>query len=189
MKKLLLTGFGPFADFKSNPSQDVVLELNGEVINNFNVIGKILPVSYKKAGASLINFIQNETPDAIISLGLAASRTKITPELIAINYIHSLRPDNDGVQKLNQKIDYSGENAYFTTLPIEIMLEQLNKLQIPSELSSTAGTYVCNLTKYHLLHYLNMQKSSIPAGFIHVPACLEQSILFDGIRACIKCLP
>lgn len=188
MKKILLTGFGPFADFKSNPSQDIVLELNGEIINDFQVIGKILPVSYQSAGSSLLNFVQNENPDAVISLGLAASRTKITPELVAINYIHSQRPDNDGVLKLNQKIHSNGESAYFTTLPVEKMLLELDNKGIPNELSSTAGTYVCNLTKYHLLHHLNGQKSNIPAGFIHVPSCLEPNILFEGLRICIQCL-
>ena len=188
MKKLLLTGYGPFGDFKFNPSQDVVVELSGEVIQDFQVIGKILPVSYQNAGDTLIEIIKSELPDAVICLGLAADRTKITPELIAINYMHAQTPDNEGIKKIDEKISHQGESAYFSTLPIQMMLRELDRHSIPSELSSSAGKFVCNLTKYHLLHYLNKEKIEIPAGFIHLPSCLEKKILFNSIRICIQCL-
>lgn len=188
MKKLLLTGFGPFGKHKTNPSQDLVLRLHGSSVANYNIVGRVLPVSYNKAGVQLIDFIEVEKPDAIICLGLAANRTKVTPELIAVNYIHSALPDNDGVTKLHKKIIEQGENAYFTTLPIDLILEKLSRKNIPNEISASAGTYVCNLTKYFLMHYLASQQIKIPAGFIHIPECLEEKILTQAIAGCIECL-
>ncbi|MHA1947457.1 MAG: pyroglutamyl-peptidase I family protein [Candidatus Hodarchaeales archaeon] len=38
MKKLLLTGFEPFGGFKTNPSDMLVQELNGQTINSIHVV-------------------------------------------------------------------------------------------------------------------------------------------------------
>jgi pyroglutamyl-peptidase len=188
MKKLLLTGFGPFGNHQENPSQDIVLELNGQIVGGYQIVGMILPVSYEKAGKMIVNLIESENPDAVISLGLAGDRTKVTPELVAINYMHASIPDNEGLQKLGEPIHESGKNAYFTTLPIQQMIDKLQQHNIPSEMSTTAGSYVCNLTKYHILHHVHGNDLDIPAGFIHIPNCLTHDVLLAGIKHCIVCL-
>lgn len=188
MKKLLLTGFVPFAQHKENISQEIAIELNGIQINNFEIIGKVLPVSYQKASNMIVSLIQSETPDAVICLGIAEHRTKVTPELIAINHIHSDISDNDNVIIKNSIINSKGNEAYFSTLPVYKIIEKLKKNNIASEVSFSAGAFVCNLIFYELMHYCAENKIKIPAGFIHLPICLQKSIILDAVKSSILSL-
>src|SRR5690625_7537366 len=85
MKKLLLTGFEPFLNYKINPTMEIVQHLHEKEINDYKIHGKVLSVDFSKSGKQLIEEINDLQPDAIISLGLAGGRYKVTPERIAIN--------------------------------------------------------------------------------------------------------
>jgi len=190
MKSLLLTGFGPFADNAQNPTKQIINDLDGEIIGNFEIKAHILSVSYKKAPIELIKHIQEEKPDIIINLGLASDRDKITPELIAINYINSKTADNDGEVIQNSPINSSGDDAIFSSLPLNKILAALAEKNIESELSTTAGTYVCNLVMYSALDFLkkNQIDSKVQSGFIHIPANVPHRIMLCSIKECILSL-
>lgn len=71
-----------------------------------------------------MKYVEEVQPNIIISLGLAAGHTKITPERIAIN-IKDGKLDNAGVALVDEPI-YAGEDeAYFSTLPIRAMVNSL----------------------------------------------------------------
>ena len=110
MKKLLLTGFEPFLQFKINPTDEIVKALNGETIRDYKIIGVTLPVDYEKSEQQILHTIEKVNPDAVVSLGLAAGRFKITPERIAIN-VKDGAADNNGVTMEDQLIDEQGEDA------------------------------------------------------------------------------
>ncbi|HWL27103.1 MAG TPA: peptidase C15, partial [Ureibacillus sp.] len=95
MKKILLTGFEPFLQFKMNPTMQVVEALAGKVIEDYEICGRILKVDFQQSATQLKEHINEIQPDIIISLGLAGGRYKITPERIAIN-IQDGEPDNNG---------------------------------------------------------------------------------------------
>ena len=59
---------------------EVVKALDGETINDLTVVGYVLPVTFQKADEKLVQLIDDVKPDAIVMLGLAAGRYKITPE-------------------------------------------------------------------------------------------------------------
>jgi len=44
MKKLLLTGFEPFLDHPINPTEAIIKEIDGEIIRDYMVYSKVLPV-------------------------------------------------------------------------------------------------------------------------------------------------
>lgn len=188
MKKLLLTGFGPFDQHSINFSQDVVLELNNSNIAQFNVTSKILPVSFSKIPEMIISLIESETPDVILSLGIASDRTKITPELCAVNKIHSEFCDNDGVIIKDSIINANGEDIYHSNLSIHNIVEKLKNQNFPCETSSDAGTFVCNLVLYSSLHYIQQNNLKINAGFIHLPTCLQPNILVHTVKKFIECI-
>ena len=188
MKKLLITGFVPFGEHSSNLSQDIALELNNELINGYKVTSKILPVSYTKVPQMIRSLIDTEKPDVIIMLGIAQNRVKITPELIAINQIHSDLSDNENVLIQKSYIKEDEPNAFFSTLPVYEMVNTLNQKKLTSELSTTAGTYVCNQVFYEAMHYLNIRQSNICAGFIHLPTCLQKNTILEAIKVCISCI-
>lgn len=200
MKKLLLTGFEPFLDFPINPTMRIAQQLDGGEINEFKVISKILTVDFTKSGTQLLQEIEKVKPDAVISMGLAGGRYKITPERIAIN-CNDGDSDNQGYTPRGEKIFVDGQDGIFTTLPINKMIERLTEACLPAEISNSAGTYLCNNVMYHGLYYFSQRnQSDIPSGFIHIPASHELALkhkqipsfshedLLRAIEICIECL-
>lgn len=169
MKKLLITGFGPFHTHATNPTGEIVELLDENHIGDWKISGRILPVVFDEVFPTLSKMIEEVQPDGIIMTGLAWSRDVISLERVAINVLDSIRKDNKGQEVHDQKILESGENAFFTTLPIREMKQTLDQLNIPSEISNTAGTYVCNQIMYLCLNHLKLSNEMIPAGFIHLP--------------------
>ncbi len=188
MKTLLLTGFGPFAEHSENPTEPLVRELNDKLINGFKVTSHILPVEYDSSIIELDSLIEELNPDVIINLGLAADREEITPELIAVNYQHSKTQDNSGAVRQFSKINTKGKESFLSTLPLEKIINALNQTSIPTSLSSTAGTYVCNTVMYHCLKKTQQEKRNCRSGFIHIPENLTQEELIKALTACINVL-
>lgn len=108
MKKLLLTGFEPFLDYTLNPTMKVVEELEGISIGEYQVIGKILPVDFSRAGRMILELIEEIEPDAVVSLGLAAGRFKMTPERIAINFKDG-PVDNEAISQSMNRCNWAGK--------------------------------------------------------------------------------
>lgn len=199
MKKLLLTGFRPFLDYTVNPTMKIVEALDGTKVGNYEVIGKIMQVDFNSSGEALLKFINEEDPDAVISLGLAAGRYKMTPERIAINFKDGA-VDNEGNKPVDEPIRIEGEPAYLSTLPVRKMVDSLLANGLPATISNTAGAYLCNNVMYEGLHYAKTHKPDMPSGFIHIPASHELAIqhgripswshedLLKGVRICIEAL-
>ncbi|ALC87728.1 peptidase C15 [Bacillus sp. FJAT-22090] len=175
MKKLLLTGFEPFLSFTVNPTMRIVEELNGQHIGEYEIYGRVLTVDFASSGKELLAHIEEINPDAVISLGLAGGRYKITPERIAIN-VKDGAADNEGHTPIDESIQMEGEPGYFSTLPIRQMVNKLLEEGLPASISNTAGTYLCNNVMYEGLHYAKTNKPDMPAGFIHIPASHELAI-------------
>lgn len=199
MKKLLLTGFEPFLKFTVNPTMKIVEELDGQTIGGYEIVGRIMSVDFNSSGNELLAHIEDTRPDAVISLGLAGGRYKITPERVAIN-VKDGDADNEGHIPVDEPIAEGSEPAYFSTLPIRAMVNKLQENGFPAEVSNTAGTYLCNNVMYEGLRYAKAQDRPIPSGFIHIPASHELAIqhgkipswshedLKNSIRICIEVL-
>ncbi|PEJ59227.1 peptidase C15 [Bacillus sp. AFS002410] len=176
MNTLLLTGFEPFLNFSINPTEEIVKELDGQVIGSFKIIGKVLPVDFKNAGNELLNLFDTYNPSAVVSLGLAGGRSKITPERIAIN-CNDGAADNKGNKFVGAKIDLEGPDGLFSTLPIQKIVDVLNEHHLPAEISNSAGAYLCNNVMYQMLNELQKLRKQIPSGFIHIPASHELAVI------------
>ena len=98
--KILFTGFEPFGGSCENPSYDCLKGLPCTVGETELVTAK-LPVSFRRAPALLLERMGEERPDAVVCLGLAAGRKKISLEKVGINYAHAQIPDNDGDQPVD----------------------------------------------------------------------------------------
>lgn len=199
MKTLLLTGFEPFLNFTINPTMRIVEELHGQQINEYKIHSEVLPVDFRKAGALLVEHIENVKPNVVLSLGLAGGRYKITPERIAIN-VNDGDSDNSGNVLVDELINFDGAAAYMSTLPIRAMVNRLLEEGLPAEISNTAGTYLCNHIMYQGLDYAETHNQNIKCGFIHIPASHDLAIqhgkipswshddLKRGIVTCIEVL-
>lgn len=165
--KILITGFDAFGGEKINPAS-LILDKLGDEIDGHKLEKLLLPTKFVGSADILEKKIIQTRPDIIISLGQAGGRADITVERVAINIADASIADNDGKMPIDEKIRWDGENAYFSTLPIKAIVENLRKNQIPASVSNSAGTYVCNFIMYNDLYFADKYKN-ISAGFIHVP--------------------
>ena len=83
MRRILLTGFEPFNNLSTNPSQEIIFAIESEKIDGITT--RILPVEFGKSSEILIGLIEKFRPDFVICLGQAEGRNQITPERIAVN--------------------------------------------------------------------------------------------------------
>lgn len=180
MRKMLLTGFEPFLNYKINPTMEVVQKLNGHVMNGWIVESIVLPVDFHESEKKILEKVKQIQPEIVVSLGLAAGRYKITPERIAINVKDGAK-DNQGFAPVDQEIDVNGPDGYFSTLPIRKITNHLQELGFPADISNSAGTYLCNNIMYSVLHYVKNEKLNCKAGFIHIPASHELAIQHGNV--------
>ena len=172
MKKLLITGFEPFGGESINPSWEAVSLLPGE-IKDYALTKLRIPVVFGEAAAQVIAAAEALQPDAVLCIGQAGGRAAVTPELVGINLRHGKIPDNAGNQPKDEPIAAGGETAYFSTLPVRTMAEAILARGIPSQVSYSAGAYVCNDVLYSLL--ARYKDTDTKVAFIHIPYSAEQN--------------
>jgi pyroglutamyl-peptidase len=176
--KILVTGFEPFGGMTVNPTQQLVERLDGRSVPGVELHSGVLPVEYDECLRVVLERIDRLEPDAVIACGLAAGRSAITPERIAINVKdtgadHAIA-DNAGRRPEDERIN-DGPDGIFSTLPIRAIERALVAAGIPTAISNTAGTYICNNTMYGVLDHLRRRESTALAGFIHFPASTEMA--------------
>ena len=171
--KALITGFEPFGGESINPSFKAI-ESMPNYLYGCDLIKLEIPTVFNKSIQILQSAIVTHNPEIVICVGQAGGRPDITPEYVAINLNEARIPDNEGNQPSGTPINRFGENAYFSTLPVKAIKKELSENNIPSKISYTAGTYVCNHLFYGLMHLIKTSYPHIRGGFIHVPFLPEQ---------------
>ena len=172
MKRLLITGFAPFGGDRVNPSWQAVEALPATV-GQWELIKRKLPVAFRGAPEALFKALDECAPDAVLMVGVAASRGMVTPERQGVNEMVARIPDNEGHAPQNEPIVPGGPEVLCSTLPVEDMTEAILAAGIPARLSDSAGRYVCNTLLYSALYKLEQSDDPVPAAFIHVPATPE----------------
>lgn len=171
---ILLTGFEPFDGASVNASWEAVRRLDGVQPGGYRVVSRCLPTVFERAWSALEAALAAFDPVAVIAVGQADGRDRVSLERVAINLVDARIPDNDGAQPIDRPVLADGPAAHFSTLPLKPMLAALQAANIPAELSCTAGTFVCNHLFYRLCHALRA-RPGVPAGFVHVPLLDSQA--------------
>ena len=166
--KVLVTGFDPFGGEKVNPAFEAV-KLLPDTIAGTEIIKLEIPTVFTRSAVVVEEAIQKYQPDIVINVGQAGGRSCMTVEKVAINLAEARIPDNDGEQPFDQPIKEDGETAYFASIPVKAMVENMRSHGIPAHISYTAGTYVCNSIMYNVLYMIDKKYNGIRGGFIHVP--------------------
>lgn len=198
--KILVTGFQPFGGETVNPAYEAV-KLLPDRMGNVDIVKLEIPVVFAQGAAIVIEAMEEHDVDAVLSIGQAGNRACITVEKVAINLMESDMADNGGNQPQDQCIQVDGDTAYFSTLPVKAMVENMREAGVPAHLSYTAGTYVCNELMYQVLHAIDKKSLAINAGFVHVPFATGQVIqkasgtpsmvlemIVKGIACCIEAI-
>ena len=203
--KVLLTGFEPFGPVRVNPSEQIVLHIGRRMEEEarghraFELRAEVLPTEFVAADRRIRQLIREFRPDAVLCLGVAPQRDRISLERIALNLDDDSLPDNTGRCRAGQRIAPQGPAAYWSTLPLERFRRQLERRGIPVSYSNHAGTYLCNHVFYVARHEMEKMGSGAPCGFVHVPPLQEKtkrkgprglalSTMVEAIECCLEVL-
>jgi len=168
MKKILVTGFEAFHGQSINPSQKIIENL----VPNENLKTILLPVHFERAFKLLKNtFMAEQNVDALLMLGQALSRDSVQLERVALNWVKTNPMDQNSNLIQSGRIDLTGPDAYLNPWIEDEWLSELNQWG-PTQISLSAGDYVCNYIYYQSIHQLTQNK--IPTLFVHLPGMPEQ---------------
>ena len=173
--KLLLTAFDPFGGDPVNPALEAVKLVSGTV-GAVQVVKLEVPTVFGRSIDTVAKAIKAEKPDAVLCIGQAGGRFDLTPERVAINLDDARIKDNEGNQPIDVPIFEDGAPAYFSTLPIKAMVQNMRNAGLPASVSNTAGTFVCNHLMYGVLYTLAKSYPGVRGGFMHVPFIPSQVV-------------
>jgi pyroglutamyl-peptidase len=164
---VLVMGFGPFLNFSVNPSELIAAELDGEIINNAEIVGlQVQPnlSNFTESIEIVYQAIEDINPDYVFSIGLAAPYDYIRIEKIGLNLKIESR-ENATLEKLIT----NGRWIRISSFPAMKIVRNLRSEGIPSQTGLYAGLSLCNGMLYSVLHYVDVNDLQIKSGFIHVP--------------------
>ncbi len=162
--KILVTGFAPFLGDPVNPTAKLIER--GFSAAGAEITTALLPVSYSRSVLELGSLLQKNFWDWIVLLGQARGRSRICLERVALNWVDSQFPDEDGQTLREMQIAATEPPARFTKVEVGRFARELQREGHPVEVSLSAGAYVCNSLYFHALG-----KTQTPCVFIHVPLC------------------
>ncbi len=178
MSKILITGFEPFDGFTVNPSEEIVKVLDDRKINQFSLVGLVLPLDYKKALEIVETTIVKHKPEYVLCCG-QANRAAISIERIAVNAISTKKSDNYENTPESDIIEFEGPVAYFANIDPLQLVQALLDSGIPAHVSYHAGLYGCNWLLYNVMDWIEKGAHDTKATFIHLPALPSQAIEKD----------
>jgi len=178
MMKILVTGFDPFGGEKINPALETIKRLPDTILGA-QIIKLEIPTVVGKSLAKITEAVEKENPNVVLSIGQAGGRSEITVERVGINIDDCRIPDNEGNQPIDEPVIKGGPAAYFVTVPIKAIVENVKAHNIPASISNTAGTFICNHVCYGVAHLAAARTAAgkpMKSGFIHIPFLPEQVI-------------
>ena len=171
MSTILLTGFEPFGEFQSNPSQQVAERMDGETVAGAKVIGLTLPVAFGEDTERAFGAIADHHPILVMSLGLRAGAACLEVERFGVNL------KAEAGAEAQTPIIADGFAALAVTLDAEWAARAIRDgAGVPARAHGYAGSFVCNHILYQTLHYAQQWSLSCKVGFIHLPLSCEQAI-------------
>jgi pyroglutamyl-peptidase len=173
--KILITAFDPFGGDIVNPALEAVKKINTDLFDA-EIVKLEIPTVFGKSIEKVAAAIEAENPDVVLCIGQAGGRFDITPERVAINVDDARITDNEGNQPIDQPIFADGDSAYFSMLPIKAIVQNIRAAGLPSSVSNSAGTFVCNHIMYGVLYHIHKHFPGVKGGFIHVPFIPEQVV-------------
>ena len=172
-KRVLLTGFEPFGDYRVNPSELLVRSLEGKTVGGRAIAVRVLPSETRTLRDRIEAALIEEQPEVVIGFGLAAGRPGLALERVAINVLDFDIPDAVGTMRKNDSIARGGPDARLASLPLEAIVTSWRAAGVPGYVSNTAGTFLCNQWLYETLSFDHEQRaarrhrlhpSAVPAG-------------------------
>lgn len=167
---LLVTGYEPFADHETNPSERVAAALDGRTVAGEAVVGAGLPVAFDEVTARIAALLDSYDPSVVVSTGLAGGRPSVAVERVGVNLDDAVgTADNADRDPVEEPIIEDGPDAYRSTLPVRETVSACLDAGIPARASNSAGTHCCNHALYATRHLVERDGRDCRSGFVHLP--------------------
>ena len=180
---LYMTGFGQFGSCKTNPTSDIINEIDLsplEQIAGYKInveIREVVDVDIDSVNSALDhiqdalqNHIEDGSRNLILHLGVSQGASEICLEKQALNVMNFSIPDMQGNQPMDEKIDKGEEidHILHCKLNIDSICEKLKDNKHICSDSTDAGSYICNYTYYcSLREHQDIENAEVI--FVHVP--------------------
>ena len=167
---LLVTGFGPFKGFPSNPSEHLARTCGED--------NRIIDVSYGAAD-KFLRELNPESFETLLLMGAHGTATCFQLELLAHNWAGGMK---DICEETRAGVLRSAGSAIqagtlWPSLPLSPILDSTQ-----ATLSFHPGSYLCNYIYYEALCYFPRKR----VGFLHVPRA--QAMPLESQRDVLKTL-
>ena len=139
-----------------------------DTIGGAKIIKLEIPTVCHKSLRVIDEAVSRYDPEVVLSVGQAGGRPDITVERVGINVDDCRIPDNEGNQIIDEPIYPEGPAAYFVTLPIKAMVQNMQSRNIPASVS--------NHVTYGVCHLLATKYPGKRSGFIHIPYLPQQAL-------------
>lgn len=196
VKRVLVTGFEPFGGHMYNISQAVAERFDGkrELHNPWtndrvvvDVEHAILSVDEAGSQQTALRLRNGEDWDAILHVGLCERCDVPRIERSASNRLDMRIPDNQGRQLMNHALDGNGSRGSW----VDCTIWDAGTFPTSFEISTDAGSYLCNETYFRTLKQLvePPHTSPLPPAclFLHLPD-VDKISVEDGVAFVERCL-
>jgi pyrrolidone-carboxylate peptidase len=186
--RLLLAGFGAYAQAPDNPAARVVerLSAQGWSPSGAALRGRTLPVSWTEAPRDAIEAAQAFGADAVLLLAASTNSQEFRVEMRAQNRAGRRRPDADGKLWRDERILPTGPGVVRTTAPVAEMVQAIKAAGYGVRASSEAGDYVGNFTLYRLLAEFGADPEARPVGCLCMPAHVDLAVAEHAVKAAVE---
>ncbi|GAB1420936.1 pyroglutamyl-peptidase I [Anaerolineales bacterium] len=181
--KILLTGFEAFEGVEDNPSQWLMEHFAAlqTAFTEAELLCFTLATAYEGAGEKIRQLIDHHQPDLILCTGVAAGRSELSLERVALNLNQSEIADNEGERREGSFIREGAALAYHSSSDVQRIKEKLNQQGMPLKVSNHAGTYVCNHVYFCALDEIQEYRPVPPCLFMHIPQVSGQALALWGL--------
>lgn len=185
---VLLSGFEPFDGAGINESWEAVrAAVPLLAARGIDAEALLLPVEFGVAADRLLARVAELSPSLVLATGLAAGRSTLSVERVAVNLRDARIPDAAGRTPLDEPCAPGGPVGLFPMLPVKAMVRAAEDVGAPVSLSQSAGTYVCNDVFYLLTAALGTDPRlrGVRGGFVHVPpaAAVDTARVAEALAA------
>lgn len=189
MRRLLVTGFGPFPGVRVNPSARVaraVATSRAVAAAEIDARMALIETTYATAERLVPALVAEHRPDAVLMFGVASRRRAVCVETRAKNRVSILHPDAAGVRP-RRLVPFAGKPfAQQGRAPFTRIAVALRRAGMPARLSVSAGSYLCNDSYWRMLAAAG---PATPCLFIHIPRLRSRAVaarmIAGGVQAAL----
>lgn len=167
--RAIVTGFEPFGPYLFNPTADLAMQLDHQLVANTRISGIVLPATYDTSYQMLLEACRQICPQVVLSLGVFSNIPRIRVEACGRNEMSGKYADKLGVTACGEKIDLLGPDILNVNVDTTAIQLALTSAGIPTDISFNADTFVCNALIYRMMMAINAGLIETLFVFIHTP--------------------